>query len=377
MSAPARGATAERSASPGELRGGSGAAPALAPGRRGRRAWTAGVDGRGQPRARRVSWICRTCATWERRSRAPTCRWSACARSLLAMPGWRPARPARASTCWSTNHSGCHRRRVRRGHDVRGAWRRRRDVHPPLVLARHPAPAPIDRRGDLGVPWAVHVTWLAAGGLGGGTVEPTSWSSTVAERRRRAGQFPRLSRRHHALSDWPGSRRLRPRIARSQSHTAHQKRGCRRLRGAPLGLERGVCATITVGRLADGAVRGAGRYAVRVHGSHGSAVVDEDRPLVEVRRRLTVGGRRRKRSGTLELRGLLDDFVTRSRGIAAVVRARGRARAGGRSAGRVHLGGARGAVRSRYEARRVAGSRPEGSELPLLKVDGARAGPHV
>lgn len=81
-----------------------------------------------------------------------------------------------------------------------------------------------------------------------------------------------------------------------------------------LTLDHGVLATITVGRLPAGSTPGSGIYAVRVHGSHGSAFVDEDRPEVRVYQPNSTGTGVHTHYGygaasALAVRGLVNDFV--------------------------------------------------------------------
>jgi len=94
-------------------------------------------------------------------------------------------------------------------------------------------------------------------------------------------------------------------------HQPHQQFGVEDFGVVSLALERGISASITVGRLADGAAPGPGVFTIRVHGSHASAMVDEYRPRAQV----FSSGNGHERyggegAGGEAIRLLIDDFVT-------------------------------------------------------------------
>jgi predicted dehydrogenase len=158
--------------------------------------------------------------------------------------------------------------------------------------------------GRFGVPWAVHVSWLAAGGLGGVSVED---DALVADPRwSGGGELANFLGYPVGTLRYLVGLEVETVYARMATHThaPHRAHGVEDFGVVLLGLQRDVSATITVGRLAAGS----NILSVRIHGSHASAMVDEDRP------RLLVNGvraleRSADSSGTLALHGLLDDFV--------------------------------------------------------------------
>jgi myo-inositol 2-dehydrogenase / D-chiro-inositol 1-dehydrogenase len=164
--------------------------------------------------------------------------------------------------------------------------------------------------GRLGLPWAVHVTWLTAGGLGGGTVEN---DALVADPLLSGGgelanflgypvSYVRYLTGMEVTSVFA--------TTATHIHQPHQQFGVEDFGVVSLTLERGISASVTVGRLADGAAPGPGVFTIRVHGSHASVMVDEYRPRLQVfssgNRREWYGG---EGAGGEAIRLLIDDFV--------------------------------------------------------------------
>jgi myo-inositol 2-dehydrogenase/D-chiro-inositol 1-dehydrogenase len=164
--------------------------------------------------------------------------------------------------------------------------------------------------GTLGLPWAVHVSWLAAGGLAGGTVEN---DALVVDPQLSGGGelanflgYPVGYIRY--LTGLEVERVFA--VCGNHVHAAHKTYGVEDFGVLQLQLQRGVLASITVGRLPAGACAGPGVFSVRVHGSHASMLVDEERPQVRILR----AGEARTRTadgfaGEQALGALIDDFV--------------------------------------------------------------------
>jgi myo-inositol 2-dehydrogenase / D-chiro-inositol 1-dehydrogenase len=163
--------------------------------------------------------------------------------------------------------------------------------------------------GEIGLPWAVHVTWLAAGGLGGATVEHDEL--VVDPALSGGGELANfLSYPVGTIRYLTGLEVVTVHcVARSQTHAAHAARGVEDFAVLNLALERGVMATITVGRLAAGSVTGLGRFAIRLHGSHASAVVEEERPRVVVQRAGRLVERSAQPAGAAAIVGVIHDLV--------------------------------------------------------------------
>jgi predicted dehydrogenase len=162
--------------------------------------------------------------------------------------------------------------------------------------------------GRLGLPWAVHVSWLSAGGLGGRTVER---DELVADPRLSGGGelanflgypvgYVRFLTGLEVTSVYAS--------AACHVHAPHQRYGVEDFGVVSLTLEHDVMATITVGRLPERAASGPGVYTIRVHGSHASVMVDEYRPRVQAfpSRSEFYGG---DNAGEQAVQGLVADFV--------------------------------------------------------------------
>jgi myo-inositol 2-dehydrogenase / D-chiro-inositol 1-dehydrogenase len=163
--------------------------------------------------------------------------------------------------------------------------------------------------GRLGLPWAVHVSWLSAGGLGGGSVER---DELVAEPRLSGGGelanflgypvgYVRYLTGLEVISVYA--------TTGAHVHLPHRRYGVEDFGVLSLTLQHGIMSTITVGRLPERAASGPGVYSIRVHGSHASVMVDEYRPRVQV---WASGGERygSESAGEQALQGLIADFVS-------------------------------------------------------------------
>lgn len=168
--------------------------------------------------------------------------------------------------------------------------------------------------GRIGLPWAVNIVWLAAGGLGGVTVEN---DALVADARLSGGgELANFLGYPVGYLRYLTGLEVETVYATTATHSyqPHRDFGVEDFGVVMLGLERGVMSTITVGRLPAGSAPGVGIYSLRVHGSHGSVLIDEDRPELRVFQPLPDGTGVRARygsgsAGAIALRGLLDDFV--------------------------------------------------------------------
>jgi predicted dehydrogenase len=134
--------------------------------------------------------------------------------------------------------------------------------------------------GQLGVPWAVHVVWLTAGGLDGTSVEAPA---LVTDRALSGGgELANFLGYPVGTIRYLTGLEVTEVYARTAGHSSalHRAQGVEDFAVLTLTLTHGVLATITVGRLVANAAPGA--FTIRVHGSHGTAVADEYRPQVQV-----------------------------------------------------------------------------------------------
>jgi myo-inositol 2-dehydrogenase / D-chiro-inositol 1-dehydrogenase len=163
--------------------------------------------------------------------------------------------------------------------------------------------------GELGLPWALHLTWLAAGGLGGATVEHDDL--VVDPTLSGGGEMANfLTYPVGTLRYLTGLEVTTVHcIARAHTHAAHALRAVEDFAVLNLTLERGVMATITVGRLAAGSLPGVGRFAIRLHGSHASAMLEEERPRVLVQRAGRLIERSAQPAGDAAIGGVVRDLV--------------------------------------------------------------------
>jgi predicted dehydrogenase len=163
--------------------------------------------------------------------------------------------------------------------------------------------------GRLGLPWAMHVSWLTVGGVADGSVED---ERLVVERSLSGGgELANFLGYPVGYARYLTGLEVRTVYATLGSHThdVHRRAGVEDFGVVSLTLEHAVPVTITVGRLASAAAPGRGIFSIRLHASHGSVMVDEYRPRVQVvsERPHDVYGP--ADAGMLALEGLVDDFV--------------------------------------------------------------------
>lgn len=142
--------------------------------------------------------------------------------------------------------------------------------------------------GAIGLPLAVDVEWLAAGGLDGSTVERPELVCDPAlsggGELVNFGWYPALAIRHLTGLE------VEEVVAFSSAapHAPlfggpHGAYGVEDAAVLSLRLQNGVVATVTVARVPAGTGPGPVSSSIRVLGSHGHVLADEDAPLVTVR----------------------------------------------------------------------------------------------
>jgi myo-inositol 2-dehydrogenase/D-chiro-inositol 1-dehydrogenase len=164
--------------------------------------------------------------------------------------------------------------------------------------------------GILGLPWAVHADFLSGGGLGSGAVEDFR---LVVDRTLSGGGemmnflvypvgYLRYLTGLEILSVYAA--------AGTYFFEPHQKWNVEDLASVAFNLERGVVATVTVGRV-PAEMPTVGEFTLRIHGSHGMLFVDEYRPRVEIygERGQRVRGMVAVGPGAARTEGVLNDFI--------------------------------------------------------------------
>ena len=164
--------------------------------------------------------------------------------------------------------------------------------------------------GKLGLPWALHIDFLSGGGLGSGAVEDFR---LVVDRTLSGG-----GEMMNFLVYPVGYLRFLTGLEIVSAYAAagtfffepHRAFGVEDLASVAFTLERGVVATVTVGRV-PAEMSTVGEFTVRIHGSHGTLVVDEYRPRLELygTRAQPLRDRVARDPGTDRTQGILDDFV--------------------------------------------------------------------
>ncbi|MCA1554450.1 MAG: Gfo/Idh/MocA family oxidoreductase, partial [Chloroflexi bacterium] len=164
--------------------------------------------------------------------------------------------------------------------------------------------------GKLGLPWAIHVDFLSGGGLGSGAVEDFR---LVVDRTLSGGGelmnflvYPIGYLRYLTGLDIVSVYAA----AGTFFFEPHREAGVEDLACVAFTLERGVTATVTVGRI-PAQLPTAGEFTLRIHGTHGTLFVDEYRPRVELygERGHVLRDRVALDPGAERTLGVLDDFV--------------------------------------------------------------------
>ncbi len=164
--------------------------------------------------------------------------------------------------------------------------------------------------GRLGLPWAMHIDFLSGGGLGSGAVEDFR---LVVDRTLSGG-----GEMMNFLVYPVGYLRFLTGLEIVDVYAAagtfffepHRRWGVEDLASVAFTLERGVVATVTVGRV-PAELPAVGEFTLRIHGSHGTLFVDEYRPRLELygERAHPLRDRVALDPGAGRTQGVLDDFV--------------------------------------------------------------------
>ncbi len=164
--------------------------------------------------------------------------------------------------------------------------------------------------GALGLPWALHIDFLSGGGLGSGAVE--DFRLVVDRALSGGGEMMNFLVYPVGYLRYLTGLEIVSVYAAAGSYffEPHHQAGVEDLASVAFTLERGVIATVTVGRVPS-EMPTVGEFTIRIHGSHGTLFVDEYRPRLEVHRER--GNSLRDRvaldPGAARTQGILDDFV--------------------------------------------------------------------
>jgi predicted dehydrogenase len=136
--------------------------------------------------------------------------------------------------------------------------------------------------GDrLGLPWAIHIDFLSGGGLGSGAVE--DFRMVVDRALSGGGEMMNFLVYPVGYLRYLTGLNIVSVYAAAGTHffEPHKQAGVEDLASVAFTLERGVVATVTVGRV-PAQYSTTGEFTVRIHGSHGMLFVDEYRPRIDV-----------------------------------------------------------------------------------------------
>ena len=164
--------------------------------------------------------------------------------------------------------------------------------------------------GRLGLPWAIHVDFLSGGGLGSGAVE--DFQLVVDRRLSGGGEMMNFLVYPVGYLRFLTGLEIVSVYAAAGTHffEPHRQWGVEDLASVAFTLERGVVATVTVGRV-PAEMPTVGEFTVRIHGSHGMLCVDEYRPRLELygERGHALRDRVVNDPGAARTLGILDDFI--------------------------------------------------------------------
>ena len=165
--------------------------------------------------------------------------------------------------------------------------------------------------GQLGLPWAIHVDFLSGGGLGSGAVE--DFRMVVDRTLSGGGEMMNFLVYPVGYLRYLTGLEIVSVYAASGSYffEPHRQAGVEDLASVAFTMERGIIATVSVGRVpAEYPI--AGEFTLRVHGSHGMVFIDEYRPRLEVfgERGQRVRGYVASDPGAGRTMGILEDFIT-------------------------------------------------------------------
>ena len=165
--------------------------------------------------------------------------------------------------------------------------------------------------GDrLGLPWAIHIDFLSGGGLGSGAVE--DFRMVVDRTLSGGGEMMNFLVYPVGYLRYLTGLEIVSVYAAAGTHffEPHKQAGVEDLASVAFTLERGIVATVTVGRV-PAEYPTAGEFTVRIHGSHGMLFVDEYRPRIDVfgERGQRVRGYVANDPGIMRTGGVIDDFI--------------------------------------------------------------------
>ncbi|MBI5878514.1 MAG: Gfo/Idh/MocA family oxidoreductase [Chloroflexi bacterium] len=164
--------------------------------------------------------------------------------------------------------------------------------------------------GKLGLPYALHVDFLSGGGLGSGAVE--DFRLVVDSTLSGGGEMMNFLVYPVGYLRFLTGLEIVSVYAAAGTHffEPHRQWGVEDLASVAFTLERGVVATVTVGRI-PAVLPNVGEFTIRIHGSHGYLFVDEYRPRVDIygERGLGVSARVANDPGAARTVGILDDFI--------------------------------------------------------------------
>jgi predicted dehydrogenase len=136
--------------------------------------------------------------------------------------------------------------------------------------------------GAVGLPFALHMSWVSAGGLTSGAVE--DFQLVVDRRLSGGGELMNFLGYHLDTARYLTGLEIEEVYASAGNYyfEPHREHGVEDFGLVCLTLERGVSATIIAGRSPTKAHTASGDYQLRVHGSQGTLVADETRPYLSI-----------------------------------------------------------------------------------------------
>jgi len=164
--------------------------------------------------------------------------------------------------------------------------------------------------GKLGLPYALHIDFLSGGGLGSGAVE--DFRLVVDRTLSGGGEMMNFLVYPVGYLRFLTGLEIVSVYAAAGTHffEPHRQWGVEDLASVAFTLERGVVATVTVGRI-PAVLPNVGEFTIRIHGSHGYLFVDEYRPRLDIygERGIGVSAKVVNDPGAARTVGILDDFI--------------------------------------------------------------------
>lgn len=164
--------------------------------------------------------------------------------------------------------------------------------------------------GTIGLPRQAHLTWLSAGAL-----DPAAEATRLVVDPSLSGGGELINFLGYPVDYLRYITGLEVESVYASTSTlfneAHRAHGVEDFGLISLNLQRGVLATVTVGRTATRNRPGGAECTIRLVGSYGAATFDEERPRLDVLSNSRPEASRLARGGSTGpmLRGLIDDFV--------------------------------------------------------------------